>query len=164
METPCYATENPAFTNPEGADEQSRHEAIRACESCPVRKQCAKEALTAGASPIDDHRLPAIGVIQAGVVCRGNLKTAQALAAIAGVKVPTKEDFMPPRNNAADQCINCESPMVPWSRNDPPEGYVMHYARQYCTECRSAYQKAYPPKARRRLRRAPRNRKKLSST
>lgn len=32
--------------------------------------------------------------------------------------------------------------MVPWTRGQVPEGYVMHRGRGYCTECRRAYNAA----------------------
>ena len=43
------------------------------------------------------------------------------------------------RARAAEYCRHCEQPMVPWTRDEVPDGYRMHYAANFCTECRSAY-------------------------
>lgn len=142
---PCHKTRNRAFTDPDHAPARSRRAAITICEHCPIRAQCAQEALTAGDSPIDGHTAPAHDVIQAGVHCKGDLDTAWQLAQVAGVEMPAYWDLQPRRNQAPDHCVNCAEPMVRWTREAVPEGYRMHFARGYCTKCRTAYRKAHPP-------------------
>lgn len=118
------------------------------CDLCPIRTQCATQALTAGTSLDGGHPAPASGVIQAGVICQGDDMTAWTLAQIAGVPLPEYEGRR--RATAADHCTNCHAPMVRWTRDQVPEGYVMHHARGFCTGCRAAYTVAYPPSRRRR--------------
>lgn len=145
MPAPCHRTKNTAFTHPDAAPERSKRAAIKMCSACPIRRECATEALTAGDSPVDGHTAPAHDVIQAGVHCRGDLDTAWQLAQIAGVPVPAYWDLQPRRNYAPDHCVNCGEPMMRWTRDAVPEGYRMHFARGYCTKCRTAYRKAHPP-------------------
>lgn len=140
----CHKTKNRAFFSPQSAPQNAVRAAIKTCKACPIRKKCAAEALTAGTSLSEDHRAPASDVIQAGVICRGDWETATALATIAGVPIP---DFLVEkrrRNNYGahrpDHCRSCEQPMVKWNRNEQqPEGFVVHYARGFCQNCRSAY-------------------------
>lgn len=142
---PCHKTKNRAFTDPDHAHARSRRAAIVICGHCPIRAQCAQEALTAGDSPIDGYTAPAHDVIQAGVHCKGDLDTAWQLAQVAGVEMPAYWDLQPRRNQAGEHCVNCGTPMVRWTREAVPEGYAMHYAKQHCTGCRTAYRKKYPP-------------------
>lgn len=114
------------------------------CEHCPLLKQCATEAITAGTSLNSLDRSPANGVIQAGVICHGDLDTAYRLAQIAEVDVPAYLVEKTHRDNIGarrpDRCRNCDLPMIKWNRHEEqPEGYQMHYARGFCTACRSAY-------------------------
>lgn len=145
MPAPCHKTKNQAFTDPSNAPERSRRAAIKMCEACPLRQQCAQDALTAGDSPVDGYTLPAADVIQAGVHCRGDLDTAWQLASIAGVPMPAYWDLQPRRHYAPDRCVECARPMTRWTRDKVPEGYVMMHARGFCTNCRTAYRKKYPP-------------------
>lgn len=123
------------------------------CTHCPLRQQCATDGLTSGESIDGTHVRPAHGVIIAGVVCHGDMETAYALATIANTLLPTYdmgEDEKPrtKRRRIDDECVNCHKPMVKWTRRAVPDGYVMHHARGYCTECRAEYRAAYPPTAR----------------
>ena len=70
-----------------------------------MRRKCALDALTAGDSLDKAHKRPAMDVIQAGVMCDGDQRTADELAAIAGVPAPvvdTEERFIPPSH-----CLGC---------------------------------------------------------
>lgn len=142
----CQNTTNPAFSNPDDHHSPNNQRAIQTCKDCPILTECAKQALTAGDTLAGDYRAPSSGVIQAGVVCHGDYDTAAALAQIAGTSVP--DHLIKPTGSRAntgsarrDKCINCEKPMVQWNRGQTPEGYVMHYARGFCTGCRTAYRK-----------------------
>lgn len=144
MHAPCHKTRNTAFINPDGATPQAVRAAQEICAHCPLLKQCAVDALTSGTSIKEDHRAPANDVIQAGVVCRGDMETAWKLAAIAGVPVPTWLIEAERRDNLGarrpDHCRNCHKPMVKWNRyEEQPAGYVMHRGRGFCTQCRKAY-------------------------
>lgn len=113
--------------------------AMEMCATCPLRKQCAKEALTAGATTDKHVQRPASDVIQAGVFCTGDHRTARELAVIAGCEMPKIYDSTP-RYAPPAYCKHCKKIMVKWQRNpDLKPGEVMHYARGYCTNCRGAY-------------------------
>lgn len=144
MKPACTNTKNRAFINPAKAPHNSIEAALKMCHACPLLKHCASQALTSGTSLSEDCRAPAADVIQAGVICHGDLDTAYKLAAVAQVDVPaylverTRRDNIGARR--PDRCRNCNRPMIKWNRHEEqPEGYQMHYARGFCTACRSAY-------------------------
>lgn len=158
----CLKTKNVAFISPEIAPEHSINAARKLCSVCPLLRSCAEDALTAGNSLDGNVVQAACGVLQAGVICRGDGDTAQALAAIAQVPVPAYRKKRA-RNHAPSNCVECGAGMVPWSREGAPEGKVMAYARGHCVNCRSAYnalraregetvalRKPAPPRGRRR--------------
>ena len=147
--TPCHRSLNKAFITGEDAPGHSIRAAIAMCEQCPMRRGCARDGLTAGSSLDGSVIAPARGVIQAGVVCRGDDATARALAAIAGVRPPALREKKR-RNMAPEECRHCGHPMVSWTRGEVPAGKVMHRGRGYCVGCRAAY--AADLKARGRLR------------
>lgn len=122
------------------------------CEHCHMLTSCALDGLTAGTTLDGSFESPACDVIMAGVHCTGDTATARALAEIAGVPVPTYRDAAP-RPKAEKQCVNCHEPMVPWTRHGAPEGYVMHYARNFCANCRGAYNEAMKGREKRRTNR-----------
>lgn len=134
---PCHRSKNRSFTHPTAKDSAANRAAIKICEHCPIRKQCAADALTAGDTLDSGYSAPAQGVIQAGVVCRGDITTAIELSLIAEIAMPDYNERA--RIKASAQCKHCERPMVPWTRGEVPEGYVMHRGRNYCTDCRAAY-------------------------
>ena len=140
MRAPCHRSRIRAFTDTT-APAHSLRAAIAVCEACPIRRECALDALTSGTSLDGEYTRPAGAVIQAGIVCHGDQATARALAAIAGVR-PPRYRSKGTRPRPAKNCVNCRRPMVPWTRNEVPAGHVMHYARSYCTNCRGAYAQA----------------------
>lgn len=133
----CHKTKNRAFITPTAHDSPANRAAIKICQQCPMRRECAERALTSGDTLQSGYSAPAVGVIQAGVLCRGDITTALELALIAGVAVPDYSERG--RARAAEYCRHCEQPMVPWTRDRVPDGYRMHYAANFCTECRTAY-------------------------
>lgn len=135
----CSNSRNRAFIDPDGARAFSVRAALKMCEACPIRKECAEAGLTAGTSLGEDNRAPASGVIQAGVVCRGDHDTAVKLAEIADSGIPRFLFETRPRNHPGDTCLSCGEPMVRWHRGVTPEGFVMHHGRGFCTNCRGAY-------------------------
>lgn len=138
MRSPCYKTKNRAFIAADHVPERSRRAAVKMCQHCPIRRQCARDALTGGTSLDGNMVAPATGVISAGIHCRGDDATAQALADIAEVAVPPyRQQRKRPR--APKQCVSCGAGMVPWTRYEVPEGKVMAHARGHCVNCRSAY-------------------------
>lgn len=136
---PCHRTRNRAFTSPATAPDNAVRAALRICEMCPTRVECAKQALTAGSSLDGSTRLPAADVIQAGVVCKGDEATAVALSRVAGVTPPPIRK-QKRRRQSPTQCRECGSKMVPWTRSgEVPDGMVIHHARGWCVECRRHY-------------------------
>lgn len=145
MRPPCHRTKNRAFSNPTKAHRNSINAAIKMCEHCPLLKQCATEAITAGTSLNELNRSPANDVIQAGVICHGDLDTAYRLAQIAEVEVPHYLMKRQHRENMGAHrpgtCRNCHRPMIKWNRYEKqPEGYQKHHGRGFCTDCRAAYE------------------------
>ena len=128
---PCAG--HSVFTNPQPVDTHTV-EAMEMCTHCPLRKQCALDALTAGDSLDKAHRQPATGVIQAGVWCNGDQQTADQLAAIAGVDAPTigtKPRFTPPSH-----CRGCGKPMTTRIKGTHLDANVLtHAAHGYCRIC-----------------------------
>lgn len=92
--------------------------AIASCLfSCPRLQQCAQDAVHAG--DLDQGKVNAVadGVIQAGVVCRGDMTTRRALRTVAnGGTAPS-----------ADCCLGCERPFTK----------VRRLARGMCVSCDS---------------------------
>ncbi|MDY5785855.1 WhiB family transcriptional regulator [Corynebacterium sp.] len=144
MRPACSYRDRELFTAPAGPGDPSTERAKSICEACPIRVECAKRALTAGASLDGSVVAPAVDVIQAGVYCDGSERATWELAAVAGV-TPPEPQAKAKRATIPDHCVSCGEPMVQWNRGVTPEGFVEHYARGYCQQCRSAYRKAYPP-------------------
>lgn len=103
-------------------------------------KRCAKDALYSGSDLRHEALAPANGVIMAGVLCDGSTGALDALEAVAGI-----EGIYPGRKRPfiefGTPCRNCGTPMVRWSRFQPPipEGFAMHRGRGLCANCRGAY-------------------------
>lgn len=149
----CDRTRNRAFIDPDNVPQRSVDAAIRMCEHCPERRQCARVALQSG-SMLTGEQLPADGVIMAGVVTRGK-STVRQLEMIAGVAAPVYEGRAQRRRNVTGKpCLNCGRILHSWTRlpEDIPPGMVMHYSRQFCVECRPVltdYLKSLPKEDRR---------------
>lgn len=141
---PCQYSLNPAWIDVEAATVAECSRAVKVCRRCPRLRDCALDALHAGDMLDRSVRSPAMGVVQAGVVCRGDQPTADALATIAGVPAPTVTTEAASINRATGDCLNCQRPLHRWTRTpeDIPAGHVMHYARGFCVHCRPAYSKA----------------------
>lgn len=154
MKALCNKSPLRSFIAPTPHDSPQNRAAQRICARCPLIRECAEAALTAGNTLKPGFSGPAQGVIQAGVVCRGDLTTAFQLAMIAGVAVPDYQSIeRVRRTQAPPECAHCEKPMHRWTRHTEviPDGWVMHYAGGFCTECRAAYRewrKAHPSESR----------------
>lgn len=138
LKKPCHNTRNRAFTSPATSPDNAVRAALRICEMCPTRVDCAKQALTAGSSLDGSTRGPAADVIQAGVICQGDEETAVALSRVAGVAPPPIREKKR-RRQSPTQCRECAQPMTSWTRGEVPEGTKMHHARGWCVDCRSHY-------------------------
>ncbi len=106
-----------------------------------MRQECARVALQAG-SMLTGEKLPADGVIMAGVVTRGKSTVAE-LEMIAGIAAPVYEGRAQRQGNVTGKpCLNCGRTLHGWTRTpeDIPPGMVMHYSRQFCVDCRTALQ------------------------
>lgn len=133
----CNKSTNRAFIAPFTSTPEDKRQAIALCESCPMRKACAKDALTAGTALSQGGPTPANDVIQAGVVCCGDDDTAWKLSRIAGVPPTVPE---PTKAHRPDRCRHCHREMVKWNRyTTQPAGTVKHYARGFCEHCRKPY-------------------------
>lgn len=82
---------------------------------------------------------PASGVIQAGVVCYGDDATARALLRVSGGVETPEYRRQGRRKTPPGECVACARPMVSWTRDRVPEGWVMHHARGFCSQCREPY-------------------------
>lgn len=135
----CSNTRNRAFLDPEHSPDRSIRAALKICEGCPLLTTCAREAVVSGIT-LDGYCLPPSGVIAGGILLDGTPDTAAVLAAVAGIPAPTWE--RPRRRRVKGcPCVSCGRPLWPWVRDRAavPSGYVMHYAREYCVECRVVY-------------------------
>lgn len=100
------------------------------------------------------EKLPADGVIMAGVVARGE-STVRRLEMIAGIAAPVYTGRAQRRGRVTGKpCLNCGRTLHSWTRTpeEMPPGTVMHYSRQFCVNCRtalSAYLRSLPEDERR---------------
>ncbi|MGP5496829.1 WhiB family transcriptional regulator [Corynebacterium flavescens] len=154
----CNNIDNPtvyrAFINPTKATPHAVEEAIKLCHQCPLRKACADLALTSGARLVEDSK-PAVGVIMAGVVCKGE-STAGELARIAGRAKPATPRRRRPQVTGTP-CKSCGKTLYKWTRTpeDIPKGHVMHHGRGFCIHCRkelAEYLASLPESERRKQR------------
>ncbi|SLG39900.1 Uncharacterised protein [Mycobacteroides abscessus subsp. abscessus] len=146
MTTP-YCQANPAGFLQPGEDPAwhltpAAQAAIRACARlCPVPlEDCARNALTAGTIPGSDRTRVASGVIQAGIVCRGDLTTHQALVAIAyphggGPEYVTAD--------GAARCDRCRREFADDADEATDTGQRVRRAVKYLTLCTSCYKRAW---------------------
>ncbi len=108
---------------------------ISTCKQCPLRRQCANDALTAGATLDRSHVGPADGVLAAGILCYGDQHTASQLARIAGVPTPLVQARQP-RFKRPDRCRHCHRPMTVRKEGQPTRGdHPVHTAHGYCRDC-----------------------------
>lgn len=113
-----------------------------ACDTCPILRACAHQALTSGAT-IDGHmRTPANGVIQAGVICEGDQRTLDELRAIAGtfdvIPLRLKKDKPPPPTH----CHACNRRMTIRPKGKALDHTVItHAAHGYCRTCYATRQR-----------------------
>ena len=146
MPRPACETQR-VYTTPETHTLTDINDAALTCRTCPLLKQCATQALTAGTTLDERHVGPATGVIQAGVWCKGDQWTANQLARVAGLPAPDLAPTAPaPR---PDTCLGCDQPMVPRKfRARTTPNVLTHGAHGYCRICdaRRRRQKAYVPK------------------
>lgn len=149
----CERGKLKAFISPDNAAPEELEAAGHMCKSCPLLQACARAALTAGDTTDRGVRRPADGVFQAGIICRGDYQTAARLAERAGCEVPAYLVEEAGRPSAPNRCRACGRAMVRWHRGVTPEGYVMHFARGFCSQCRGAYRewKREHPEAVRRV-------------
>lgn len=148
---------------------ESARRALFSCKECPYRQPCATAALTAGTTLDATIAALANGVIQAGVVCRGDVATLRALRAVAGGEpdactacgrsfahvVPKARGLCSgcysasrrvagiataqPRPTPAPECSDCDRPM---SRPPVPAGHVRHSAHGRCHTCDARWRRA----------------------
>lgn len=148
---PCAATRwqtSTTFIDPDSAPQRHIEAALATCQSCALRRQCAADALTAGRPLNNDratgeHSTVARGVIMAGVVCDGSAQAEAALRHIAGDLAPAVT-ITRRRDVTGLPCRNCGAPLFKWTRQPwrIPAGFAMHHGRQFCVQCRVAYNQA----------------------
>lgn len=128
----------PGFTDPDRATPED----LALCQKCPIRQQCATDALTSGSTLDWAHSGPADGVIAAGVVCHGDKATTEALAAVAHCTPPPRPRLRQPAITPGTHCRQCHREMTPRPRGADVHlgpGTVTHCARGLCRVC---YQRA----------------------
>lgn len=142
----CQATQwatSHVFIDPESATDKQREEAIALCNRCPALRECARAALQSGTTLDTAYKNPATQVIQAGVECDGSPNSEKELARRAGIpvgKIVRSKVGRKPKVEGTP-CRGCGRTLWRWTREpgEIPEGYVMHYARGYCVNCRTLY-------------------------
>lgn len=132
MKAPC--TSHKIFTAPRRYTNEEIDAACEMCTHCPLIKKCAQLALTSGTNLTKTHPAPATGVIQAGVICRGDKDTIDQLAVIAGGYTP-----MALRKRSTQipvRCVGCGEVMVVRNRNESVRGKPpTHSSGGYCRSC-----------------------------
>lgn len=109
-----------------------------------MRRACATDALRGGRALNASKYSAAVtsnGVLQAGVWCDGSEQATQQLRQIAGTLAPRPRKKQRRTSVTGKSCVSCGRPLHKWTRDhdEIPAGHVMHYARQYCVNCRAAY-------------------------
>lgn len=102
------------------------------CHHCPLRPQCAKDALTAGTTLDGEYRSPAVGVIQAGVLLMGDKRSRDVLHSITSLP-PARPRTRKPTPRV---CLACGREMVPRDKKIRLDASIItHAARGYCRVC-----------------------------
>lgn len=140
--TPCSR----GYTLPDGTnlypndwiDENStRHWLAQlACDHCPLLRQCAHQALTAGNTIDRNVRVPANGVVQAGVMCKGDARTIDELRTIAHTCDVIPLRWARPKPPPPPHCLGCGRPMVTRPKGKSLDASLLtHAAHGYCRIC-----------------------------
>lgn len=113
-----------------------------ACDTCPLLRACAHQALTSGATIDRNLRTPANGVIQAGVICEGDQRTLDELRAVAGtfdvIPLRLKKDKPPP----PQRCVGCNRRMITRPKGKSLDHTIItHAAHGYCRTCYATQQR-----------------------
>lgn len=128
----CY--ENKTFISPQQSTPAQIRKAIDVCRACPIQKQCAEQAITAGAPPGYEIPAPADDVIQGGVWCTGDTQTLVALHRVAGLPAPTPQKLR--QRGHPTHCIECNQKMVTRNFHKPTQEDVLtHSAHGLCRKC-----------------------------
>lgn len=131
MRPPCEGHD--VFTNPQGATQQQRAEAIEMCHHCPLRIQCALDATTAGTTLDRERVAAAVDVIQAGVWLTGEQQPLVELHGMIGSTPAIKRGKRAPTPRV---CVDCGRAMIPRDKTiHLTPDIVTHAARGYCRTC-----------------------------
>lgn len=123
------------FTNPRTATFEEYVNALNLCDECPIRRQCATAAMTAGSTLDGSMQAPASDVIAGGVACHGDELTLRKLAIVAGV-APAKPQRHRPRFKRPERCRHCHRHMTVRKEGQPTRGdQPTHVAHGYCRDC-----------------------------
>ncbi|AWB84790.1 WhiB family transcriptional regulator [Corynebacterium liangguodongii] len=131
MRPPCEG--HSVFINPAQASEQERADAIEMCQHCPIQRECAVDALTAGTTLDKERVTEAMDVIQAGVWLNGRRQQIAHLYNIVGLTPQERAGKRPPTPRV---CLDCGRRMIPRDKSIhlTPE-IITHAARGYCRTC-----------------------------
>lgn len=139
--TPCV--NHPGFLQP-GNDPEwhtlpAAQDAIRLCHrKCPIPlEDCARQALTAGTLEGHNRQRVANGVIQAGIVCKGDHETRKALTELAYPNGDAPETFL---DDADEACSVCTRDFAP--DEEPTTTTTTHRAVASSPLCWACYQAA----------------------
>lgn len=129
---PCYKQR--VFINPQQSQPAEIRKAIDVCRECPIKKQCAEHAITAGSPPGYQTPTPPDDVIQAGVWCTGDYRTLVELHKVAGLPTPQKRRIR--QAGHPTHCLECGHRMQTRKYGQPTQPDVLtHSAHGLCRKC-----------------------------
>lgn len=130
---PC---ENHAvFTDPTNHTPTDIADAVEMCHHCPLRKDCAKQAIVAGDTLDGERRATATDVIQAGIWLNGRRKRINELYKLAGVTPLAPRTRKP----TPTRCKHCHRAMIPRDKSISLDSTIVtHAAHGYCRVCYAA--------------------------
>lgn len=107
-----------------------------ACDHCPLQRQCAHQALTSGSTLDRNVLVPANGVVQAGVMCKGDERTLHELRTIAHTTDVIPLRWSKPKAPPPTNCLGCGKPMVVRPKGKKLDATLLtHAAHGYCRIC-----------------------------
>ena len=132
MRPPCEG--KPEFTNPTKATPKTITEALEMCHHCPLRTDCAKQAIVAGNTLDGERKTHAVDVIQAGIWLDGTIDATLQLYELVGQPPPIKRRRMP----TPTTCKECGRHMIARDKSIRLDATILtHAARGYCRVCYS---------------------------
>lgn len=133
MRPPCE--NHTVFTNPTNHTEDEINDAVEMCHHCPMRTDCARQAVIAGNTLDGERYATATDVIQAGIWLNGHQQRIADLYRLAGVTPGAPRSRQP----TPTRCRRCKRAMIPRDKSVTLNSKIVtHAAHGYCRVCYAA--------------------------